>query len=66
MILAGGRRFTLEAAARKDREHSVLRVLLQRGPLLDCGRILAKQVGGEFGVPEVLHLVVLLIKVAVE
>ena len=66
VVLARGRCFALEAAARKDREHCILRVELQRRALLDSRRIFTKQVGWELGVPEASHLIVLLVKVAVE
>ena len=66
VILAGGRRFALEAAARKGREHRVRRVQLQRGALLNSSGVLAEEVRWEFRVPEVSHLIVLLVKAAVE
>ena len=66
VVLARGGQVTLVAGASEDWKHRVGGVLLQRGALLDGGCVLTKQVGGEGGVPVILHLIVLLIEVAVE
>ena len=66
VVLAGGGEVALVAGAGKDGEDCVGGVLLQGGALLDGGRVLPKEVGGEGGVPVVLHLIVRLIEVAVE
>lgn len=66
MVLAGRGCIALEASARKYWENCILRVILKRRALLHRCRVLAKQVSWKFRVPVVLHLIVLLIKMAVE
>ena len=66
VVLAGGGEVALVAGACKDGEDCVGGVLLQGGALLDGGPVLPKQVGGEGGVPVVLHLIVCLVEVPME